>query len=152
MEGHTNAPQQPQQPVYAGVAPAYPVQPSYPQQHYAQQPPMQAYFPAAPIAPRKPFPSSALSICLILTVIGCIIGCVVALTSTDATLYDGMPDSCCAKAGGSAGWTDLYCSQCNDRDGCSYQSVCDAHPEWTSCCWNNACLTPSYKDLFIVCN
>lgn len=146
MEGHTNAPQQ--QHAYAGVQPV-----SYaPHPGYAQQPPQQAYFPAAPIPQRKPFPSSALSICLIVTVIGCVIGCIVAVTSTDAMLYDGMPDSCCAKAGGSLNWADLYCAQCDNTDGCDYTSVCLAHPEWTACCWDNSCHTPSYKDLFIVCD
>lgn len=147
MEGQTNATrqQQQQQQQWGGVAPVYAQQPNYAQQ------PQQMYYPPAPVQ-RKPFPSSALSICLILTVIGCTVGCIVALTATDAMLYDGMPSSCCAKAGGSLNWQDVYCAQCDDTNGCNYQPLCDAHPEWTACCFGNSCLTPSYKDLFIVCN
>lgn len=96
MEGQSTAPAGPV--VYAHPVPH---QPQQPQPAYA---PNAFYSPPLAVPARKPFPSSPLSIALILTVIGCIIGAIVVGCTTPDTNYDGMPSSCCAQAGGSLNW------------------------------------------------
>jgi len=63
------------------------------------------------------------------------------------------PSECCSVDGGAtSSWTDVYCTQCTETAGCSYQSLCNSNPQWDSCCFGEACNNVPYMSLFEVCN